>query len=158
MDNRLENPRSSDMWGNLNNCIPIALIYLLVFQSPLEKVSGVFKYIDELVAVVSLPVLVVSSVKYGRLRIKHYLGWALIPLSIFVIIGLIGNFAYQYQPWKLVLVDLFTNIKFFLALMTGYVIAPRCAHPSTARSIATHLRIITLFIFALFCDHFFSAV
>lgn len=158
MDNRLDRSLPAGARGSLNNFILIALVWLLAFQSPLEKVSGVFKYIDELVAVISLPILVITSVKYGRIRIKHYLGWALMPLSLFVIVGLIGNLAYQYQPWKLVLIDLFTNIKFFLALMTGYALAPRCAHRSTARSIATHLRVITTFIFALFCAERISPV
>lgn len=151
MDNRLNRSLPAGNRGSLNNFILVALVWLLTFQSPLEQVNGLFKLTDELVAVAALPILVISSVKYGRLKIKHYLFRALLLLLIFVAVGLLGNFVYKYQPWKSVLTDLFTNLKFFLALMTGYTLAPRCANRSSVRSIATHLRIITVIIFILFC-------
>ena len=151
MANRLDLRLSPGHRGSLNNFILVALVWLLAFQNPLESVSGIFKLTDELVAIASIPLLLISSVKYGRLRIRHYLFWSAILLAAFVLVGLAGNLLYRYQPWKSVLTDLFTNLKFFLALMTGYALAPKCMNRSSVRSVATHLRIITTLIILLFC-------
>ena len=43
-----------------------------------------------------------------------------IPLLAFVVIGLAGNLLYRYQPLKCVIIDLYTNLKFFFAIGTGY--------------------------------------
>ena len=151
MDNRLDTALPPGNRGSLNNCILIVLIYLLVFQNPLERISSIFKFTDELFALAAVPILVISSVKRGRLKIKHYIGIAVIPLTVFVVTGLWGNVLYQYQPWKLVLTDLFTNLKFFLTLMSGYALAPLCMNRSASRLVSTHLRLICVLIFALFC-------
>lgn len=137
--------------GTLDNFILVVLIYLLALQSPLEKVSGVFKYIDEFIALAGLVWWIVSSVKYGRFRILHYAGAVAALLAVFVISGLLGNVLYQYQPWSSVLTDLFTNLKFFMTLMLGYALVPKCQNRVAVRTVITHLRIITLLVFAVFC-------
>lgn len=137
--------------GTLDNFILVVLIYLLALQSPLEKVSGVFKYIDELIALAGLVWWFVSCVKYGRFRILHYAGAVAGLLVIFVCSGLLGNVIYQYQPWSGVLTDLFTNLKFFMTLMLGYALVPKCQNRVAVQTVLTHLRLITVLVFAVFC-------
>lgn len=137
--------------GTLDNFILVVLIYLLALQSPLEGISGVFKYIDELAALAGIGCWVVSSVKYGRFRIEHYAGATAALLLLFVASGFAGNVLYQYQPWGAVLMDLFTNLKFFMALMLGYALMSRCQNRVSVHLIGVHLRLITALVFATFC-------
>ena len=137
--------------GTLDNCILVVLIYLLALQSPLEKVSGVFKYIDELAAVGGIGCWLVSSIKYGRFRLKHYVLATVLGLLLFLASGLAGNVLYGYQPWNAVLTDLFTNLKFFMALMLGYALMPKCQDRMSIHYIGTHLRLIMVLVFAAFC-------
>ena len=97
-----------------------ALIWLLVFQSPLESVWGPFSYIDELTALIGacLGMYDIVVVRKGRPS-KDQL-WMGVLLIAFVAIGLTGNLLYRYQPWKCVIIDLYTNLKFFFAIGTGY--------------------------------------
>ena len=97
-----------------------ALIWILIFQSPLESVWGPFSYIDELTALIGacLGLYDIVIVRKGRPS-KDQL-WMGVLLLVFVAIGLVGNLLYRYQPWKCVVIDLYTNLKFFFAIGTGY--------------------------------------
>lgn len=139
------------VWDSVHNYILVALIYLLALQSPLEGISGIFKYIDEFVAVAGLLCWGISSIHHGRFRIKHYVFAAVIPLTVFLLAGFAGNILYRYQPWSFVLKDLFTNFKFFMALLTGYALMPKCMNKAAMRHIGIHLRLITALLFAVFC-------
>lgn len=158
MDNRSAPKLPNGVWDSADNCILVVLIYLLALQSPLEGISGIFKYIDEFVAVAGLLCWGISSVLHGRFCIKHYAFAAVIPLVIFLLAGFAGNILYRYQPWSLVLKDLFTNLKFFMALLTGYALMPKCMNKAAMRHIGIHLRLITLLIFAVFCIERISPV
>ena len=97
-----------------------ALIWILVFQSPLESIWEPFSYIDELTALIGacLGMYDIVIVRKGRPS-KDQL-WMGALLLAFVAIGLAGNLLYRYQPWKCVVIDLYTNLKFFFAIGTGY--------------------------------------
>jgi len=136
--------------GTLNNGILIALVYLLVLQSPLERISGVFHYIDELVALAGALLLLAEVICRGRLRMKRYATAAAGCLLGYVLASLAGNLRYGYQPWGSVLKDLMANVKFFLSLLTGYLLAKRYLTRAGVRGLNAHLRIITVCLFVLF--------
>ncbi len=110
--------RKSNAYGLLFSII----ILLFVFQSPLESVSAIFSYIDELASCFAFILIIMH---YGLAKRKiccKAVFFSLMCLIIFVISGLSGNFLYKYQPLSLVLIDLLTNLKFFLVLATGYLL------------------------------------
>lgn len=97
-----------------------ALIALLTFQNALEKLWGPFSYIDEGVALIGAVWGLYEIAIVQRCRPTKEQLWVGIPLLAFVVVGLTGNLLYRYQPLKAVIVDLYTNLKFFFAIGTGY--------------------------------------
>lgn len=127
-----------------------ALIWILAFQSPLEKVWGPLSYIDEFTALIGacLGLYDIVIVRKGRPS-KEQL-WMGIPLVAFVAIGLAGNLIYQYQPLKCVIIDLYTNLKFFFAIGTGYYLFASMDWEEMKKTAHWNARLITLILFALF--------
>lgn len=101
------------------------LIWLMVFQSPLETVSSIFKYIDEALALIGIFLLAKKFLCRGQITASKDTIIIVCLLAIFVISGLTGNFLYKYQPLKAVIIDLITNIKFYCTILTGYYL---CYH------------------------------
>lgn len=127
-----------------------ALIWILVFQSPLEKVWDPFSYIDEFTALIGacLGLYDIVIVRKGRPS-KEQL-WMGIPLLAFIAVGLAGNVIYQYQPLKCVIIDLYTNLKFFFAIGTGYYLFASMAWEEMKKTAGRNAQIITLCLFTLF--------
>lgn len=98
---------------------------LFIFQSPLEGLWGMFSYIDEFVAIMALPLTIVYWGQVKALLKQRKLFIAVVAFAVFIISGLTGNLIYHYQPWNAVMVDLFTNMKFYMALLTGYFLFPK---------------------------------
>lgn len=96
----------------------VTLIVLFTFQEFLSKLLPIFSYIDELPFLLLLVHLILyrKDLKFVIENNKMYL----ILLSVFIISGLIGNLIYHYQPIKLVLIDLMTNLKFYCAIWYFY--------------------------------------
>ena len=123
--------------------------YLLVFQNPLtEYVSGVFSFVDEVVALLG----VVFAVYLGfnnskKLVVRKDTLKIVQALLVFVACGLLANLIYQYQPIQLVMKDLFVNMKFFLAVITGFYLF-RYAKPGK-KTMLLHTKICTVLLFSL---------
>lgn len=127
-----------------------AMIWILAFQSPLESIWDPFSYIDEVAALIGaiLGLYDIVIVRKGRPS-KEQL-WIGIPLLTFVAIGLAGNLIYQYQPLKCVIIDLYTNLKFFCAIGTGYYLFASLDWKELKKTTGYNARFITLFLFAVF--------
>ena len=97
-----------------------ALILLLTFQNPLETVWAPFSYIDEGTALIGAVWGMYEIIIVQRCRPTKEQLWVGIPMLVFVAVGLAGNLLYRYQPLRAVIVDLYTNLKFFFAIGTGY--------------------------------------
>lgn len=135
---------------NLQKAGLTALIWILAFQSPLEEVWDPFSYIDEFTALIGacLGLYDIVIVRKGRPS-KEQL-WMGIPLLIFVAVGLAGNVIYQYQPLKCVIIDLYTNLKFFFAIGTGYYLFESMDWDEMKKTAQWNARTIALLLFALF--------
>lgn len=126
------------------------MIYLLVFQNPLEQLWNPFSYIDEIVAL--------FGACFGLYDIAIVRKWHPsedqlrfgIPLLLFAVIGLAGNLFFQYQPLKCVIIDLYTNLKFFFAIGTGYYLFADLDWENVRRTACRSVRFITLLLFVLF--------
>ena len=128
----------------------VMLVGLLVFQSPLETVYSKFSYIDELVALAGacLGLYDVVAVRRGRPDREQLM--VALPLLMFVAVGLAGNVLYRYQPIKPVIVDLYTNLKFFFAIGTGYYLFRSLDWQEKKETACRCAKIFTLFLFVLF--------
>lgn len=133
-----------------NQLVFILAIWILAFQSPLESVWGPFSYIDEVTALFGaiLGLYDIIIVRKGRPS-KEQL-WMGIPLMVFITVGLAGNVIYQYQPLKCVVIDLYTNLKFFFAIGMGYYLFASMDWEELKRTAQWNARTITLILFAVF--------
>lgn len=127
-----------------------AMIWILVFQNPLESVWGPFSYIDEGMALFGAFLGLYDIVFMRKFRPSKDQLWMGIPLLAFVIIGLAGNLIYQYQPLKCVIIDLYTNLKFFFAIGTGYYLFARLSWEETEKVVRWNSAVITTILFILF--------
>ena len=87
------------------------LMCLAIFQNPLEGLWGGFSYVDELVSIFGILYICIGHEAIN----KKFL----LAFFVFVLAGLVGNIAHNYQPWNLVILDLFTNVKFYFSIFAG---------------------------------------
>lgn len=123
--------------------------YILVFQNPLtEYVSGIFNYVDEVFALLSVVFMLYLGTKSVQKLVvtKNTLSMVAF-LSIFIICGLTANVIYQYQPANLVLKDMYVNIKFFLSVATGFYLF-RYVYPPKGMMLR-HTKCCTVILFLL---------
>ena len=126
------------------------MIWILAFQSPLESVWGPLSYIDELVALFGAFLGLHDIVFVRRCRPSKDQLWMGIPLLIFVAIGLAGNLIYRYQPLKCVIIDLYTNLKFFFAIGTGYYLFANLSWEETRKIAQRNAAAIAGILFVIF--------
>lgn len=127
-----------------------AMIWILVFQNPLESVWDPFSYIDEGMALLGAFLGMYDIVFVRKCRLSKDQLWMGIPLLIFVVAGLTGNLIYQYQPLKCVIIDLYTNLKFFFAIGTGYHLFAKLNWEETEEVVRWNSAVITTILFVLF--------
>lgn len=134
-----------------------ALIVLLTFQNALEKVWDPFSYIDEGVALIGAVWGLYAIVFVQRCRPTKEQLWVGIPLLVFAAAGMAGNLLYRYQPLKAVIVDLYTNLKFFFAIGTGYFLFRGADWEDLKKTAVFCARSIMLALFVVFlADRFFD--
>ena len=126
----------------------LVLFYLLVFQNPLtEYVHQAFSYVDELSAGIGIAIFIYRSLKKRILEIRRDAAKITLPIVAFVIVGILSNLIYQYQGIGAVLADLYTNLKFYLMILTGYEIM-RYSRPRKYQAIR-HAKFVTVLLFTL---------
>ena len=123
--------------------------YLLVFQNPLaEHISPLFSYVDELFSTLGIAFICLSASRLsGKMKIKRSTMNVVVPLLVFVICGLIANIFYHYQPTRLVLKDLYVNLKFFFAILAGFYLF-KFTRPSK-KLVLRHAKFCSLVLFLM---------
>lgn len=133
----------------------LVVFYTLLFQNPLSLVIPVFQYADEVFSLTGSLLLLYQGIQKGKITIKKTSAYIILFLSVFVITGLLGNILFAYQPTSVVLTDLLVNLKFFLSIVSGYVIFYRYS-PHEKNVLAAHARTAALILFLmLLADQFF---
>jgi len=133
------------------------LIAMLVFQNPLESVHPLCSYIDELVALLGACYGLYDIVVIRKCHPTKEQLCVGVPLLLFISVGLAGNLLFRYQPLKSVIIDLFTNLKFFFAIGTGYYLFRKLQWQEKRSAVCWTAKIITLFLFVLFiADRIFN--
>lgn len=137
-----------------NGWLLAVLLWLLVLQNPLQNISAVFSYVDELVALTGILLGVKRTVEKIVSREWGKLTWDKIlvraAMILFLCSGLLGNLIYRYQPLKCVAIDLYTNLKFFAALGTGYFLFRETSWNRLKRAAVLHAKLAVIMLFCVF--------
>lgn len=136
--------------GRAYSWVFMALIVLLTFQNALETVWDPFSYIDEGVALIGAVWGLYEITIVQRCRPTKEQLWVGLPLLVFVAVGLTGNLLYRYQPQKAVIIDLYTNLKFFFAIGTGYYLFRGADWEELKKTAVSCARGIVLALFLIF--------
>lgn len=136
--------------------ILILMFYLILLQNPLEMAMPVFKYTDEILPMIGLLFASSQMIRRRKLRFQKNDGIMVLAFLLFLMSGILGNVIYRYQPLNVVLIDLYTNMKFFLSVISGYVFFRSCDLPRVRGSLVRHARFAAAVLFALLLmDQFF---
>ena len=127
----------------------IILIYVLIFQIIIQRYIPIFSYFDELLAIMTIPIVILNILVKKQTKIKKY-DMLIISLlfSIFVI-GIYANFKYRYQPISIVFSDFILIYKFFLVYYLGQIINNNKFINHFQDKIAWHLKLIIIIFFIL---------
>lgn len=126
------------------------MLYFLVLQSPLEGLWGPFSYIDEIAAMTGVLWAIWKVFARKIFDYPKYLFVATAFLAVFSAAGLAGNLLYRYQPWKSVIIDLYTNLKFFFTILTGFALCENLEWEQIRKQANLHGRILVGFLFTVF--------
>ena len=126
----------------------IVWMVLFVFQSLLSNLSSIFSYIDEAPLIFFLIISGIKVISKNKITIKKKNCMCIFAIILFILAGLAGNVMYRYQPWKLVAVDLITNLKFFGAI--GFFLMHIDENSLDNKRIFTVIKIITITITFVF--------
>ncbi len=122
----------------------ILLLYTFVFNELLCKIIPLFKFEDELFAVLAIPLGVMQYKKLPKLK------YFLLPLAGYAVCGLIGNFKYKYQPFfGTALPDMFLCLKFWLCIYVSTVLFKGFNVAKFSKRIYFHIKLIVATFFVL---------
>lgn len=123
--------------------------YVLLFQNALELVIPVCTYIDEAIGLFGIAVLAINALCTGKLRMKKNTAKIIAAFVVFFLAGLAGNLIYDYQPMQAVLIDIYTNFKFFLSIISGYVLFKLCGDEKRLKLLNRNAKAMSLLLFLL---------
>lgn len=129
----------------------LLVFYLFLFQSPLSELHQIFAYVDEVFPLTGIAVIAYRSLSTAKLRMQKNDAQTVVLMLLFLATGLLGNLIYRYQPLQAVLKDLYTNMKFFLAIISGYVLFKDCGCAREENVVVGHARMMCTLLFALAC-------
>jgi len=134
---------------SLKDALLLFFFYILLFQNALESVIPACVYIDEATGLFGIAVLALNVLHTGKLKMKKNTASIITALSVFFLAGFAGNIIYKYQPMQAVLIDIYTNFKFFLSIISGYVLFKICGDEDGLELLNRHARIMSLLLFIL---------
>ncbi len=122
----------------------IVIIYFFVFRDYLERVVPLLGYVDELIAAMAIPILLIRimSWKNGNV-ISHLSFWKYILIT--TACGIISTVLYHYQPLKAVLPDMLLCLKFWLTIEVGRYVFRNLDIKKKANNLFMHIRFLTWF-------------
>lgn len=125
----------------------LLIFYLLLFQDPIKIHLDMYGIVDELVTYTSLIVFIMYTIKYKK--INKYSFYILILSILLIVVGLIGNITYEYQPMNVAIKDILILFKSLII----YVFTRNCLTDLNLliyrKSFVGQLKFITKVIFTL---------
>ncbi|WP_302809759.1 hypothetical protein, partial [Megamonas funiformis] len=135
----------------------LVVFYMLIFEDLFSLIIPLFKITDELIA---LSAILFFIYKLYKNKWKYHKNKMTLYLFLFVMITLIGNLRYNYQPILLaVLPDLFLSLKFWLALYIGMFLFSKLNFDIYGKNIGFHIKLVTnIFILLFIVDLIFGGI
>lgn len=127
---------------NIRYIIFVFIIYIFIFSDLLSKYFSLIGYMDEIFALVAVPIFIYQLAinKYKIYKRKDNLA---VFVFLFILCGCLGNLLYKYQLVKTaVLIDLFLNLKYWLAIYVGIRLFSQIDFAVYGRKIGVHIKII----------------
>lgn len=126
----------------------VGVIYIFALQCAIMQYVTIFKYWDELYALLCIPLAIMKHSRRSKKKNKYVrnLGKALI---LFIGIGVVSNCVFQYQIWIAVAQDVFLNLKFFMGIVTTYYLFRDFNTKKYRAHIKVHIKALILFYFVI---------
>lgn len=139
----------------------LLLVWLFLFgiQDAVQDKIKLFQYVDEAFCLLIFPVFLLRWYqKKIFTKVSRELIWFLGLFAVFWGSGWVGVFRYHYQPLGNVLKDAYVNLKFFLAIVTSYLVFKKVEDFSQIEKwlwYAVNVATATLFVLCI-CDLIFG--
>ncbi len=126
------------------------IFYMYIFQDFIAKYISIFKYFDELYAILFFPLILFKILK-KRMNWKVKKEDSVIFLCVIVILvtGLMSNIVYNYQEISGVLIDILLVIKFILTIYTTMMLFTNFDIDKYKFKIVKHCKIIVIILFVI---------
>lgn len=128
----------------------VFIFYMYIFQDFIAKYIPIFKYFDELYAILFFPLIFLKLLRkrIDRKMKKEDIIISLCMMSI-LMLGLISNIKYQYQNISGILTDILLVAKFILTIYTTKMIFINVNFDKYKDKIANHCKIIVVVLFII---------
>ena len=97
----------------------------MIFQSLLERIGPVFKWYDEVLALVVFGYAIAEIFYKGKAKKNKYYIYLIVCILIYMLLGTISSCVYQYQSLGISIVSAFLSAKWFALLVGGYAFSDR---------------------------------
>lgn len=135
----------------------IVCMYIFAFQNWIQKYIPIFKYFDEFLALIAIPILCYSRKKSkGVLINKDTIVTAILLLIVFIL-GITSNLMYKYRPLNTITEDVVLIFKFFVVYYLYSEFLKKDLLYRYKRDISKHAKILILFLFLFtICNYVFN--
>lgn len=99
------------------------VIVLLLYQSLLERIFIVFRYFDEILALVVLGYSLLCCIYNGKVKKNKYYITMFTCIFLYCFIGTVSSIMYHYQPFILTFSGAILSLKWFALMAGGCAIA-----------------------------------
>lgn len=125
----------------------ITILYLFIFQFALMQIADVFKFWDELYALLSIGFWML---RLGNRKIikKNLINKMISLILLYITLGLLSNVIYGYQKVVPVITDVLLNVKFYLGIATTYFLFKN-EDLNELKQAKIHIKIIIFILFTL---------
>ena len=130
---------------NKKMCMFIAVIYLFALQFGIMQRVTIFQYWDEFYAFLCIPLAGINS--RGKIKLRQNnkeIPKLMVCLSLFLLVGIVSNFVFDYQKPIAVLQDIFLNVKFFMGILTTYYLFNNFKLSRYQNQIRFHVKLLVL--------------
>ena len=125
----------------------VVCIYGFVFQNVIQTFIPMFKFFDEFMAMISIPIIGYSIIKKDKSILTRDNIIIAICLIILSVVGLYSNLKYKYQPISVVIPDMIVVLKFFVIYFMGRIVLKREELFKYKKQISKHIKIMLAFLF-----------
>lgn len=128
----------------------IFIFYMYIFQDFIAKYISIFKYFDELYAILFFPIVLFKILnRKSKLNMLKEDFAILICLIIIIIAGITSNIIFKYQNIFGIITDILLFIKFFLTFYTTLLIFKDANLEKYKKKISNHCKVIVCILFII---------